>query len=125
MKKWDFIIIVVVAVLALTIGTIYYLNRDSSTENAMIIIEVNGVEVGREPLYSPGRDKVVIYKGPVGETKVQFFEVGARVLTSDCPDKICILFGIMNRSGQSNACLPNRVVFRIEGGNKDTDINIR
>ncbi|SHJ95888.1 hypothetical protein SAMN02745227_01150 [Anaerobranca californiensis DSM 14826] len=124
MKKLDFIIIVVVAALALTIGTIYYFNSDSK-ENAMIIIEVNGVEVGREPLYSPGRDKIVIYNGPVGETKVQFFEVGARVLTSDCPDKICILFGMMNRSGQSNACLPNRVVFRIIGDNKDTDINIR
>lgn len=124
MKKLDFIIIVVVTALALTIGTIYYFNRDSE-ENAMIIIEVNGVEVGREPLYFPGRDKIVIYNGPVGETKVQFFEVGARVLTSDCPDKICILFGMMNRSGQSNACLPNRVVFRIIGGNKDTDINIR
>jgi hypothetical protein len=125
MKKWDVIIIAVVAILGLIIGIVHYFNRDSSVENAMIIVEANGVEVGREPLYSPGRDKIVVYNGPVGETKVQFLEVGAKVLTSDCPDKICVLFGLMNRSGQSNACLPNRVVFRIVGGSPDTDINLR
>lgn len=124
MKKGDVIIIVSVIILALIGGLYYYLTLDHEEEGAIIVVEVNGEEVGRFPLFEEGRDKIVIFTGPVGETEVQFLETGARVLRSDCPDKICIRSGVMDRPGHSNACLPNRVVFRIVGGN-ETDINLR
>lgn len=124
MKKGDLIIVISVIILALVGGLYYYLNIDRGDEGAMIVVEVNGEEVGREPLFVKGRDEIIIYNGPVGETVVQFFEAGARVLTSECPDKICIRFGMMDRPGHTNACLPNRVVFRIVGGS-ETDVNTR
>lgn len=125
MKKGDLIIVAIVVLVALAGGLFYFFTTNRNEENAMIIVELNGVEVGREPLYERGRDRIIVYDGPVGQTEVQFLEQGARVLASDCPDKICIQYGLMGRPGNNNACLPNRVVFRIVGGTDETDINTR
>jgi hypothetical protein len=35
---------------------------------------------------------------------------------SDCPDKICVHKGFLSSSGQSAACLPNRLVVRVVSG---------
>lgn len=35
--------------------------------------------------------------------------------SSDCPDKICVNTGWLNRAGQSAACLPNKTLIVIEG----------
>ncbi|QNO13616.1 NusG domain II-containing protein [Alkalicella caledoniensis] len=125
MKKGDIVIVVVVLILALVGGSIYYFNSGGPEDGAMIVVEVNGVEIDRKPLVEADRDLIEVYQGPAGETMVQFFQRGARVLESDCPDKICINFGMMDRPALNNACLPNRVVFRIVGGNEDLDINTR
>jgi len=127
MKKGDIVIVLVVFLLATVGGAIYYfggLGR-GEVEGAMIVVEVNGIELDRKPLMENGRDITEVYEGPVGETIVHYTEEGARVLESDCPDKICIHFGLMDRPSITNACLPNRVVFRIVGGNDDSDINTR
>ncbi|MCL2873800.1 MAG: NusG domain II-containing protein [Defluviitaleaceae bacterium] len=34
---------------------------------------------------------------------------------SDCPDKVCMRTGKLNRAGQSAACLPNGIIIRIRG----------
>lgn len=126
MKKGDIVIVVVALLLAVIGGSIYYLTTDRTEEGAMIVVEIDNVEVDRKLLYVPGRDHVVVYDGTAGETIVHFLERGARVVESACPDKICIQYGSMDRPGQNNACLPNRVVFRIIGGkNEETDINTR
>ena len=37
---------------------------------------------------------------------------------SDCPDKICVNTGWLNRAGQSAACLPNKTLIVIEGSSE-------
>lgn len=43
----------------------------------------------------------------------------ARVVSSTCPDKICISYGWIENPSQSIVCLPHRVLIKIEG--KDTN----
>ncbi|HRR92028.1 MAG TPA: NusG domain II-containing protein [bacterium] len=38
-----------------------------------------------------------------------------RILSSPCPDKLCVKQGYISESGQVIICLPNRVVIKIEG----------
>lgn len=38
----------------------------------------------------------------------------ARVLHSDCPDKICVNTGWLTESGQTAVCMPNRVTVTME-----------
>lgn len=38
----------------------------------------------------------------------------ARVMHSDCPDKICVNTGWLSESGQTAVCMPNRVTITID-----------
>lgn len=43
------------------------------------------------------------------------FEGGrVRVLTADCPDKVCVVTGWLSKPGQLAACVPGRLLVRIE-----------
>lgn len=54
-------------------------------------------------------------QGPLGITRVVIGPKGARVISSPCPQQLCVRAGIIHRQGDLNACVPNRVVIRIAG----------
>ncbi len=69
------------------------------------------------------RDRLLELQGPLGETQVEISAGQVRVVSSPCPRKICIGMGSVWRSGDLLACVPNRVVVRIEGeGKKGYDL---
>lgn len=45
----------------------------------------------------------------------------ASVVSSDCPDKVCILHGRLTRPGESAVCLPHRVSVRITGNGGEVE----
>ncbi len=53
--------------------------------------------------------------GPLGKTHLVIDEKGAYVTSSPCPRKICISMGPAKHSGDLLACVPNRIMVRIEG----------
>ena len=61
------------------------------------------------------QDQIVDLPGPLGITQIQIAAGAARVLSSPCSQKICIGMGPVSRSGDLLACVPNRLVVRIEG----------
>jgi hypothetical protein len=54
--------------------------------------------------------------GPLGDTVVELGGMGARVVSSPCANQICTAAGAIRRHGQWVACLPNRVMIRVEAG---------
>jgi len=61
------------------------------------------------------QDRRLEFEGPLGTTQVDISGGQVRVIASPCPRKICIGMGEVHRSGDLLACVPNRVVVRIEG----------
>ena len=61
------------------------------------------------------QDHLVGLSGPLGTTQLQISSGAAQVLSSPCPQKICIGMGKVRNSGDLLACVPNRLVIRIEG----------
>jgi len=53
--------------------------------------------------------------GPLGETVVVIEDGAVRVISSPCPEKICVKTGRISKPGQWIACLPNRVFISIQG----------
>jgi hypothetical protein len=52
--------------------------------------------------------------GPLGDTVVELRGRQARIVSSPCPNQSCIAAGAIHRRGQWIACLPNRVMVRLE-----------
>lgn len=62
--------------------------------------------------------------GGEGRCVVQIKGLKVRVKESDCPDKICVKTGWIDKPGQSIICLPHRIYLEIKGG-EDLDASIR
>jgi hypothetical protein len=54
--------------------------------------------------------------GPLGDTVVELRDGEARVLASPCTNQLCIAAGAVRSHGQWIACMPNKVLISITGG---------
>jgi hypothetical protein len=77
------------------------------------VLHIKG-ETG-EWYYPLDRERHVTVHGPVGDTVVAIEGGEARVLSSDCPEKLCVRSPGIKRNGEWIACLPNRVLVTVEG----------
>lgn len=68
------------------------------------------------PISEDGRLTVEGASGPV---EVEISDGTVRVAESGCPDQICVHTGAVSHAGATIACVPNRVVIRIRGGEVD------
>jgi len=59
-------------------------------------------------------ERTIAVQGPLGVTRIEIRGSSARVVSSPCPDKICVRMGWLSRVGEYAACLPNRVVMTVE-----------
>ena len=58
-------------------------------------------------------------RGPLGHTHVHIHDGAVYVSESPCNQKICIAAGSISAPGTFIACLPNQVLIRIEGVEKE------
>ncbi|MGN1318166.1 MAG: NusG domain II-containing protein [Lachnospirales bacterium] len=70
------------------------------------------VKLDRDYTFSPDGFPDVVFK--VEKGAIAFVE-------SDCPDKICVHTGFINKTGQSAVCLPNKLVLKLKSDKKDVD----
>ncbi|GEM_PF-1493394 len=75
---------------------------------------------GKKVFELPREGKVVI-KGKLGDVKLKFDGYRVRVISSSCPDKICMKHGWLEDvfPRDSIICVPNEVEIRLEGVGKD------
>jgi len=77
-----------------------------------VIIEVNGQELQRLDLDS---SQNITVTGPIGNTTIKIDHGAVRVVSSDCPAKICVLTGNIRHAGEIIVCVPNKVVVKVAG----------
>lgn len=83
-----------------------------SSKGQRVLVDVAGRTVFVAPLE---QDQKFQIEGPLGTTVLQLANGSVQVLSSPCPQKICIGMGNASHTGDLLACAPNRVVVRIEG----------
>ncbi len=70
-------------------------------------------KVVAEVVLSPTEKRTIRVEGPLGITTIEVDGARAHVVSSPCPDKICIRMGWLERAGDYAACLPNRVLVEV------------
>ena len=53
-------------------------------------------------------------EGPLGHTRLVIDDQGAHITRSPCPRKLCMTMGPARHGGDLMACIPNRIVVRID-----------
>jgi len=79
---------------------------------ARVLVEADGKTVFVAALQ---QEQLVELTGPLGTTLLQISDGSAQIISSPCPQKICIGLGKAQNSGDLLACVPNRLVIRIDG----------
>ena len=98
------------AVLLLAAAVLFLGQRMVREKGAAVQVLVGNEEFG---LYSLSEDQEI----PVGEGNIIAISGGEAFMKwADCPDKLCIHQGMISHTGESIACLPNRVTVRVRGG---------
>jgi hypothetical protein len=77
-----------------------------------IVVQVNGKIVARMNL---SQNQQMEITGARGAMLIQVAQGRVRVVSSNCPEKICVKTGAIHRAGDTIVCVPNRVVIRITG----------
>jgi len=103
--------ILVVLILVLGIMSLFAISRFKQP-GVRVIIAVNGQELQRLDL---DRSQEIMVTGPIGNTRIKIDHGAVQVLSSDCPEKICILTGKIRHAGEMIVCVPNKVVVKVIG----------
>ncbi len=114
MKRND-IVLVLLLLGAAIVGFGAWALVGAARQPVLVIRDRTG-EIYRERLDVAGGPITV--SGPVGESVIEVSGNQVRMLSSDCPDKICIHMGWISKPGQVIVCMPNRVIITLEEGGR-------
>jgi hypothetical protein len=90
----------------------YLFNSFKSTLGETVVIQV----AEKEPINLPlNKDRIIKVQGPLGESIIEIKNKKVRMLSSPCPDKLCVKQGWIDKTSQSIICVPNRIIIKIEG----------
>ena len=107
-KPFDYVLVIMVCTaIAVLSFRVYHVD----TQPSMVSVKT---ESGLS-LYSIDQNRRLEVKGPMGITIIEIADSQVRVVSSPCRDKLCILKGTLQRSGDWTACMPNRVYVGIQG----------
>lgn len=107
----DIIIIGIIIIIAVILyfGTKPIIKQGDKAEILLEGKVIKTLDLSEDTTYSPeGLDIVLEVK-----------DGKARFVSSDCPDKICVNTGFIDKRGQTAVCLPNKLVLRIADSDVD------
>lgn len=119
MKKADFILIGVVAVIAAVLLVALYGFNNKSGDLVQIEIDAKVVDV--LPLNEDAEREIETTDGGVNTLVIK--DGSAKMVDANCPDGICVNHKEINRAGESIICLPHKVVITVVS-DKETDNDI-
>ncbi|HPR24227.1 MAG TPA: NusG domain II-containing protein [Bacillota bacterium] len=116
LKKADIILAAIILFAGITASLIIGSISPAKGEKAVIISE--GRIFGIYSLYE-NRTVTVVSNGHVNKILIKGGEAG--MISSNCPGKDCIHQGKISKTSESIVCLPNKLIVKIEGKDKNYD----
>ena len=118
MKKFDKIIIVCVLLISL-FGFLYlrYI-KEYNFNDKKAIISIDG-EIYKTVELTKDTEETIELDTEFGKNTIKLYKQGADIIDADCPDKVCVEDGFIDKPGEILVCLPNKVVIEIIGEKED------
>lgn len=123
MKKWDFIIIVLLVLISFIPYGIKFFNSKAYSK-IYAEVSINGNLVKILSLDDASFNDILTFESDFGINKIKIENNSISVIDADCPDHICKESIPASKVGDIIVCLPNRFVVEIKGteiNNSETD----
>ena len=119
MRKNDVMLMIAVAIMGLIS---YFLFRaDTTAQQKVLVIRRDQQVIQRIELKKTTEEKKLKIPVADGELILAYDKEGASVLSSPCPDKVCVHQGRITHSGQTIACVPEKILIIITTAAKEND----
>ncbi len=119
MRKNDFWLILVLLVLAT--GSWFLFRSDSTAKDKVLVVRKDQQVLQRIELKKVTSETKLIVPVEHGELVIAYDKDGGRVISSPCPDQVCVHQGKITRSGQTIACVPEKVLVTLTTAAKEND----
>lgn len=111
--KWLILVLVVTSVSLYLAYSLKMMHAAKYEGKTFARIELNGELYKKVELTAVTQEiKIVTNRG---YDLLRISNYGIEVVESDCPDKICMSYGFIDKVGEMIICLPNRMVVEIVG----------
>ncbi len=110
MKKGDRLIIIIVAAVAI-IALVITMMTVSDANNKVASITVDQNPYITLPL---NKDTTVTIATKYGSNTIEIKDGSVKVISADCPDKICVQTKAAQKVGDIIVCLPHRLIITIQ-----------
>jgi hypothetical protein len=114
MKKFDVIIIAVVVVISVACAGVFAIVNSGKYDKKVAEISVDGKPY-KTVSFDKNNEETIDIKSKLGTNVIKLQNDKIGVVDADCPDKVCIHDGFIEKPGQMLVCLPNKVVIEIKG----------
>lgn len=110
MKKGDKLIILIIALIALIIFAIT-MRTAYDADNKVASITVDQKPYMTLPMNT---DTTVAIINEYGSNTIEIKDGSVKVISADCPDKICVHTKAAQKVGDIIVCLPHRIIITVE-----------
>lgn len=84
-----------------------------SQKGGYVEVKKDGEIIGKYPLST---NVTVEISGSIGYNLLMIEDGEAYIKSADCPDKLCVKRGKIDKNGETAVCLPNKVTVTVIGG---------
>ena len=84
-----------------------------SRKGGYVEVKKDGKIIGKYPLST---NVTVEISGSIGYNLLVIEDGEAYIKSADCPDKLCVKRGKIDKNGETAVCLPNKVTVTVIGG---------
>lgn len=119
MKKGDYILIVLL--ILVSVGSFFFMWIPPSGAGKTAIVKVDGQIVKEIPFTQENVGKHFVIESKYGRNVVEMEADRVHVIEADCPDKLDVKQGYIEREGEMIVCLPNRMTIEIREDKDDLD----
>lgn len=121
LTKGDKLLIVFLSIFSLVFA--YFIsNMGHATSGKYVSVMVDGKEIKQIEFSQEMIGKTYVIETEFGRNVIELGDESVWVIEADCPDKLDIKQGVIDKPGQVLVCLPNRLIVEIKArdqGNED------
>lgn len=114
--------VVIFSVVILICVAIYIVGFGSANETNVVGIYSNSKLVEKIDLSKLDSERKITISGENGNNVILAQKNSIKMISAECPDKVCVNHGELKKGGAPIICLPNKLVIRWENSSDEYDV---